>query len=301
MAHKNLAYVCTFVAGIAVGSLPSVLFWRTGNSLNLDLAARSELVPNNCTDSSEHRPKLKSGSLGGNGWKIIFAFPGSQEPLGESGQFHSNLGEDWLVASLLDCKRNGYFVDIAMGEGFRRSSSLALERDFNWKGVCSAADQRVQQHLMGRQCEQVWAAVGPASGALANYSLGVHLESLDEKQHMPSVALQEVLGKVGAPRVIDFLALDLAGGRTQVLHKFPWKKHRFLIITISSPSKDLRSTLKSQGYYFLRYNSGEWRETWIHESIPGRKRVLSSWKNNAAHTQSCVERSGHQWPRMLVH
>merc|ERR1719401_739599 len=57
----------------------------------------------------------------------------SPGPIGRAGEFHSQVGQDWLVASLLNCAHNGFFLDVGAHDAKFLSNTLALERDFGWR------------------------------------------------------------------------------------------------------------------------------------------------------------------------
>jgi len=41
------------------------------------------------------------------GLKEVLMYAGPNEMVGSAGQEHSQAGQDWLIASLLDCRRDG--------------------------------------------------------------------------------------------------------------------------------------------------------------------------------------------------
>jgi len=51
------------------------------------------------------------------------------------GRSRSQLRQDLVVLSLLDFKRNGYFVEFGATNGFDLSNTYLLEKDFGWSGI----------------------------------------------------------------------------------------------------------------------------------------------------------------------
>ena len=49
--------------------------------------------------------------------------------------------------------------------------------------------------------------------------------------------------KANAPKVIDYLSLDVEGAELEVLKNFPFKKYKFLSMKIERPSKELNKIL----------------------------------------------------------
>merc|ERR1719433_2070174 len=79
-------------------------------------------------------------ALAPTGWgQILVPIAPGDEVLGSRGESHSQVGQDMLVQSLLRCKRNGFFVDLAANDAVKLSNTLMLERDFQWNGICVEA------------------------------------------------------------------------------------------------------------------------------------------------------------------
>jgi len=71
------------------------------------------------------------------GWHTIQVFYGKKSLLKfkrPNQQWFSQSNQDEIVASLFQNKTNGYFVDLAANDAVYLSNTLALERQFNWKG-----------------------------------------------------------------------------------------------------------------------------------------------------------------------
>ena len=49
---------------------------------------------------------------------------------------YSQHGQDIKILELLNYKKNGYFLDIGCGDFKRISNTYALEKDFDWNGLC---------------------------------------------------------------------------------------------------------------------------------------------------------------------
>lgn len=49
--------------------------------------------------------------------------------------FHSQVGQDEWVHSMLRSKRNGFFVELGACDGLYLSNTLFFERSMGWKGV----------------------------------------------------------------------------------------------------------------------------------------------------------------------
>mmetsp|Transcript_23843 Transcript_23843/g.74251 ORF Transcript_23843/g.74251 Transcript_23843/m.74251 type:complete len:334 (+) Transcript_23843:99-1100(+) len=234
--------------------------------------------------------------------------------LGGSGQLHSQVGQDWLVASLLGCKRGGFFLDLAANDAVKYSNSLMLERDFGWEGICVEANPAYRKGLLARRCRYVAAAVGSPTGTKVEFvfkgvfggiksdATDIHRAGGSPKRTMYTVSLQDLLKSLGAPRTIDYFSLDVEGAESMVMKDFPWEEYTFSVLTVERPKPDLAEALRAHGYRMLRVNSRFNDQTWIHEGSWKDLALLSSqWGNGANSTASSCMASAHglAWPSAL--
>jgi hypothetical protein len=81
--------------------------------------------------------------------------------------------------------------------------------------------------------------------------------------------LAHLLEIYDAPRVLDYLSLDVEGAETISMSGFPFDWYRFRILTIDRPSAILQTKLVGQGYLFLKDISGFGESLWVHkQEIP---------------------------------
>jgi FkbM family methyltransferase len=225
-------------------------------------------------------------------WRTIKVFTGSHEALGKTGQMHSQAGQDWLVATLLGCKREGWFVDLAANDAKTLSNTLMLERDFAWNGLCIEANMNYMYGLTHRQCKVVSAAVGTPRDEEVTFTMrgvygGIVGDDFDNKNadHGDSVKLRtvplgDVFAEMNAPSTIDYLSLDVEGAESIVMQGFPWDKYHFSVITVERPKPDLQKLLTGHGYKFLRKNSKFDDETWISTTMPNFTELMQTWGLN---------------------
>lgn len=94
------------------------------------------------------------------GWNPIYVYYGETNRLDDHGkQFHGQLLQDELVIRLLDYKRNGYFIDLAANEAVGLSNTFALERDYDWNGLCIEPNPDYWYGLSFCKCQTVGAMV----------------------------------------------------------------------------------------------------------------------------------------------
>ncbi len=83
--------------------------------------------------------------------------------------------------------------------------------------------------------------------------------------------LESVLDKNQAPKIIDYLSLDVEGAETEVLINFPFEKYTFLAMSIERPSPELNKLLFKNGYVFVKNFKVD--TFYIHKSIENFKQI----------------------------
>lgn len=161
----------------------------------------------------------------------------------------SQEGQDKIVLELLNNKKDGYFVELGGSNGVTSSNSYVLEKRFEWKGICIEANKRFYKHLVkNRNCKTVRSVVSDHKEEVFFNNDGAtgHIDSKGEK--MISAPLAQILKENDAPKVIDYLSLDVEGFEEKVLHDFPFDQFRFRVMSIERPSDRLHEKLLATGY-----------------------------------------------------
>ena len=234
-------------------------------------------------------PLIKAALL--EGWNEIHVFFGDQKHLGTRGRRGnsepgSQSGQDGAVAGLLNQHQNGFFVDLAANDATILSNTFALERDLNWGGLCIEANPMYWERLSYRKCKIVGAVVGKDRMQEVKFRMvraesgGIEGEDFDNspsKILKPgkmaavdryTVPLLEVLERFDAPRVIDYLSLDVEGAEYFVMKDFPFGRYTMKIMTVERPKQELVDLFYANGYRYLAGNNKWGIETlWAHESV----------------------------------
>jgi hypothetical protein len=183
-------------------------------------------------------------------------------------------------------KTGGYFVDLAANDARTYSNTFALERRFQWTGLCIEPNPLYWHDLSYRKCQVVAAVIGrhrmePVQFQFQAGVLGgiVHddfdvTKAHNDKNHPTTpptlkftVPLLEILQRYQAPPMIDYLSLDVEGAEEYILSIFPLDQYRINVMTIERPSEALQVFLKDHGFQLLRKLT-RWGETlWAHESF----------------------------------
>jgi len=186
------------------------------------------------------------------------------------GKYYSQFDQDrWVIREVFRGKRNGYFVEAAAAGGVITSNTYILEKYFGWNGICvEANDEFFAELVQNRGCvrERCCLADGPGSAwffkqGYTSGIVGLHPEGPTREQlidgglkliEVPTIALADLLDKHSAPKVIDYLSLDIEGSEELVLRNFPFDRYVFLAVTIERPNGAVKALLEQNGYVFQR-------------------------------------------------
>jgi hypothetical protein len=94
---------------------------------------------------------------------------------------------------------------------------------------------------------------------------------------LTTVKLPSVLAHFNAPKVIDFLSLDVEGAELLTMRGMEgsWDEYIFLTILIERPQKDLHKLLVTHGYWFYMVLNSWGDVLYLHPSAPGfEERVM---------------------------
>ena len=191
----------------------------------------------------------------------------------------------WVIEEIFHRKKCGYFVDLAATDGIKSNNTYLLEKYFDWKGICIEANPVFHKALkVNRKCHIYTDAVdsddnsevlyrvlnGPSGGIIGNDTDNNpkvrNIRGNNARiQKMTTRTLESILDEVGAPRVIEYLSLDVEGAETRILRTFPFHKYTFLAMTIERPTKELNELLFKNGYHFVKNSKMD--TFYIHESL----------------------------------
>lgn len=143
-----------------------------------------------------------------------------------------SLFKDWLIANrLFDDRMNSsdslFYLDLAANDAITLSNTYTLDRVYGWKGVCIEANSFYWRRLAAhRTCNVVGAAVGKVDGEVMNFTFqgpygGLIGERFDNKPNkvaanaqkdtVMTLSLLTILTKLGAPKTIQYMSLDVEG------------------------------------------------------------------------------------------
>lgn len=180
---------------------------------------------------------------------------------------------DFLINSVFDygscgLPRNGFFVDLAAGDGVGLSNTYFLEKYLGWRGILIEPNPGFLDNIREKRvCPVETAPIGARDGEVIAFRIdngylgGVVSEFADNSQairgkelksatllNLKTKTLATVLSEQRAPSLIDFLSLDVEGYEETVLAVFPFDDYKFRCMTVERPSPQLDLLLDEKGY-----------------------------------------------------
>lgn len=188
--------------------------------------------------------------------------------------YYSQIGQDKWVHSVLGNKQNGFFIELGACDGLYLSNTLFFEKTLGWNGICIEPNSKYFDLLKNnRGCYISNELVSSHSGNILDFSIcdaasGVIDENIgpftQKKQIIKKVTttLDAILDRFNAPKVIDYLSLDVEGHEYTILSTFPFDKYKFRCITVEhnephvGPKQQMmiREILEKNGYKFVKGN-----------------------------------------------
>lgn len=198
----------------------------------------------------------------GGGWRQVMLWVGNSTYGGSAAnaEFHSQAGQDEVVAALFNIsgpQRGHYFVDIAANDAVTLSNTLHLER-LGWDGLCIEPNPQFWWGLAHRRCAVIGAVVAESDNGRVSFNFlpggtggimrsdvkrtGYQLQVQRAMQHShsghsstqsrPTVKLERALQHVHAPRVIDYVSIDVEGAEPLLLQAFPFERYAVRLLSI---------------------------------------------------------------------
>lgn len=187
-------------------------------------------------------------------------------------EYKSQYGQDkWIAKEVFPGKRDGYFVELAAGDGVFLSNTYSLEKELDWKGLCIEPNKKSYAQLLdNRSCDcsdsvvlqdgfevefveyvKVTDYEHLLSGVAGAQSSALPIDSITK--HI-AVSLDTLLDKYNAPQIIDYISMDIEGSEIYVLQDFlPKNKRKILAWSIecnigSEHEREILGWMESYNY-----------------------------------------------------
>jgi FkbM family methyltransferase len=192
---------------------------------------------------------------------------------------YSQLGQDLFVAKYLKYKKNGFFVEIGVGDGVNLSNTYLLETKYNWSGIlCESNLDNHKSIQKNRTCHFEKLAAYSESNLQVEFNMCKIKDLSGIKTHMQTsnstyaknilkvvnvktISLNDLLQKYNAPQKIDYISIDTEGSEFEIIKNFNFDYYKILIWSIEhnsmhrSDGKEylikLQTLMKSKNYNFI--------------------------------------------------
>ncbi len=182
----------------------------------------------------------------------------------------SQFRQDLFTLSQLNFKKNGYFLEFGSCDGFVGSNSYLLEKFFHWDGILAEPaicwHKKLQENRsVNIETKCVWKASGQEilfNELISQKQLST-IESFSNEKHIKegksykvkTISLLDLLEKYQAPKIIDYLSIDVEGSEYEILKAFDFNKYKFRVITCEHNYTPMREKI-----YELLTNKGYQRK-----------------------------------------
>ena len=159
----------------------------------------------------------------------------------------SQIRQDLFVASELNFKKDGFFVEFGAADGKYLSNTYFLEKELGWKGIIAEPSKSFHKKLfVNRKCSISKDCVWKYSNSLLSfYEAGTPELSLLKEYHaqdsydrnyignynVKSISLSDLLLEYNAPKKIDYISIDTEGSEFDILSNFNFQNYDIKIIT----------------------------------------------------------------------
>jgi FkbM family methyltransferase len=169
---------------------------------------------------------------------------------GCSRQSKAQLRQDIFVLMETSFKREGYFVEFGAADGVHLSNTWLLEKEYNWTGILAEPARVWHDDLRANRSAKidtdcVFASTGGQiefnMTALPELSTIAQFSSTDGHANsrkngdiytVPTISLDDLLKRHGAPYNIDYLSIDTEGSELSIIEHFPFDNWEIRIITV---------------------------------------------------------------------
>ena len=180
--------------------------------------------------------------------------------------------DKWLIEEYFKFKTNGYFIDLAAGDGIFISNTYLLEKELNWQGICIEAIDKTFIELQKNRsvsCDNNCILDDFSTIDFINAKKTTNWEHLLSgvntfipKHHniikestvsKKTISLNTLLNKHNCPDYIDYVSLDVEGCELTILKHFFTNNTRKIKMWMieNSDEKNVIQLMTNNGYRHL--------------------------------------------------
>lgn len=203
-------------------------------------------------------------------------------------QSKSQFLQDIFALTQLKFKPNGYYVEFGATDGINLSNTYLLEKSFGWTGILAEPAKQFHTDLIlnrpksviDKRCVYYESGKTVLFSEVENtglsqiviYKGGDKLSKLRNQKNLyevGTISLEHMLDFHKAPKVIDYLSIDVEGGEFDILNAFDFSKYKFQVISVEHNYSELRhkilTLLTSNGYKRVHIEISQVDDWYIYE------------------------------------
>ena len=184
----------------------------------------------------------------------------------------SESGQEFFVLDQTGYKQNGFFVDLGASDGVTASNSYVLEKFYKWDGICVDPNPSTLKSLCGARDVVISdLCVDSTTGNIVpfqyledqsqfyGWNLRSGIKGVIEDPgedfseiNVLTISLNDLLELYKAPKLIDYISLDIEGNEYNVLSTFNFSKYHVNCLTVEHDYGEqqikIRNLLESKGF-----------------------------------------------------
>lgn len=188
---------------------------------------------------------------------------------------YSQLDQDLWILSKFEPNYKGFFVDIGANDGVNLSNSFLLEQQ-GWTGACVEPGPIEFAKLeASRKSYNYNICISDFNGK-CSFNENGFFGRIDSKYvgATDCFTLERFLEDIAAPKVIDYLSIDVEGGEFDIIRDFPFDKYFVKYITIEHNAYGRDFALKNSIHSVLQHdfviekeNVGDFEDWYVNKKI----------------------------------
>jgi FkbM family methyltransferase len=198
----------------------------------------------------------------------------------------AQIKQDLFVLTMLNYKKDGFFIEVGAGDGINFSNTYLLEKEFNWRGILIEPNKTFfESCLKSRKCKVINKILldgdktelkfyEKISGEFS-HAEGFGNVSASEVKSYYSVEIinfDEIFDSKNVPEEIDFLSIDTEGSEAEILSSIDFSKYSPKVICIEHNFNKknrvfFKKHLANKGYKLTYTGVSRWDSWFVRNPI----------------------------------
>jgi FkbM family methyltransferase len=171
--------------------------------------------------------------------------------------------DEWVIRKLRG-KERGFFIEIGAFDGVYHSNTLTLERELHWNGILIEADPfQVRKARANRTAHVLARTLAPEGCIIESFYIAGQWSGLrrfmrpsliaghktfrNTTRAMPTITLQQAIGGLEVPEIVDYLSIDVEGAEYPILESYfkspDARRFRCMTVEVGEQQDDLDKLL----------------------------------------------------------